>query len=223
MNRTDTRGFRVFLRLRRMQARQEALAALPDEPEGGGVPEPLAEMAQGLDKARQALTRRDWLGYETELFRLAAQAFRSLEAHQLRLGCGSFHARTRWRWESLAHPGTSGSWPNRAQAIAQAEAELAPGEAYRVGRLAASPPHRYVPKTEGLLSQMRDRARLEHGEPDLDWPQLDLRQHQELQGFLEGLLVAYLEAEGLNLTLTQWVDEEVHRVPEAGSAARVGP
>lgn len=212
MHRTHDQGFRVFLHLSRMQSRKESMAVSQDEPEVA-APEGLDLMAQSLDRAGEARIRKDWLGFETELLRMASEAFRTLEAHQARMGFGSFHTRTRWCWESLSNPGAAGSWPTRAQAVAQAEAELPPGDSYRVGRLAPSPLHRYVPKTEWLLTQMRDRARLEHEAPELEWPQLDLQQHQELQGYLEGLMVAFLEREGLTLSLAQWVDQEVHRVP----------
>lgn len=213
MNRTDARGFRVFLHLSRIQARWDSLA-IPSDGSEPDAPEALELMTRSLEGAGQARDRRDWLGYETELLRLASEVFQALEAHQVRMGCGAFHARTRWCWESLSNPGAPGSWPTRAQAVAQAEAELSPGDAYRVGRLAPSPLHRYVPKTEWLLGQMRDRARLEHGVPELEWPQLDLQQHEELQGYLEGLLVAFLEREGLTLSLAHWADMEVHQVPE---------
>ncbi|MBI3131405.1 MAG: hypothetical protein HYZ13_08610 [Acidobacteria bacterium] len=218
MHRTHDQSFRVFLHLGRMQARRESMAVPSDEAEVAPT-EALDLMARSLDRAGEARTRKDWLGFETELLRLASETFRALEAHQRRIGCGTFHARTRWCWESLSNPGAAGSWPTRAQAVAQAESELPPGDSYRVGRLAPSPLHRYVPKTEWLLGQMRDRARLEHAVPDLEWPQLDFQQHQELQGYLEGLMVAFLEREGLTLALAQWVDMEVHQVSRSSPAA----
>lgn len=67
----------------------------------------------------------------------------------------------------------------------------------RDGRNAGAQVHRYIPKTEWLLTQMQRRAQEEHGERAEDWPTLDLQQHQELQGLLDGLVTAYFEREGV--------------------------
>jgi hypothetical protein len=213
MNRSDPHGFRVFLHLASLRAGQEALARTLNLLTDELPPDPFKTMAEGLGKAQKARAGRDWLGYEMEMFRIATHAFRALEEHQTQVGAATFHARTRWCWESTRQPGVVGSWPTRAQAIAHAEAELPAGETFRVGRRAASPLHRYVPKTETLVRQMRDRARLEHEAPELQWPELDLRQHEELQSLLEGLLVAFMEREGLNLSYMSWVDVESLEVP----------
>lgn len=215
------RGFRVFLHLARIRAGQEALAELLESREDSDRIDDFKAMAEGLDKANAARGHRDWLGYETELFRLAAHVFHALEAHHQKVGVCTFHSRSRWCWEALANPGAAGSWPTRAQAIAQAESELNPGEMFRVGRLASAPVQRYVPKTEWLIQQMRQRARDEHGTADLDWPQLDLQQHQELQALLEGLMVAYLEREGHHPMFPSWVDFESHVVPSAPEGKRL--
>ncbi len=221
MNNADHHGYRVFLHLAHIRAGQEALAQRLEPNSEADAIDDFRAMAEGLDKANWARAHRDWLGYETELFRLAAHVFHALEDHQRKMGAMTFHARSRWCWESLSQPGTAGSWPTRAQAIAQAESELKAGESFRVGRLAASPVHRYVPKTEWLVDHMRQRAQVEHGMPDLEWPQLDLQQHGELQVLLEGLLVAFLEREGLHPTFPSWVDFETHVVPGALDVERL--
>ena len=69
--------------------------------------------------------------------------------------------------------------------------------ASREGRTPVSQIHRYVPKTEWLMTQMQRLAHEEHGDRAEDWPSLDLQQHQELQGLLDGLVTAYLEREGV--------------------------
>lgn len=203
--------FRVFLHLARIQSRRADL-----EVHSGQVPrseEGLTSVSQGLAGATAARSQEDWLGYEVELFRIAAGAFQALEEHHRKLGVGGHLERPRWGWEALDGSG-GGTWPTRAQAVAQAMAELPPGASYRVGRLASVTPGHHLPPVAELLDRMRDLARVAHGLPDLPWPTLERAQREELQGLLEGLFTAFLEGEGHLLTLPTWEDLEVRRVPE---------
>lgn len=208
----DLPGFRTFLHLSRMRARRAELMGASGFPSE----DPLGGMAGALARASQARDREDWLAYEIELFRLAAFAFAALETHRLGLA-GATHPRERWCWEAICGPPRTGCWASRADAVAQAEAELPPGSSYRIGRLEAASLHRYMPTVAWLLEGMRERCRQVHQAPDLDWPHLDPRQQAELQAHLEGLVGAFLEREGLPLTLARWAEVDTH---EVGPAAR---
>ena len=187
-------GFRIFLHL--LKRVEGAEAPLPIDSNNASW---LPCMAARMENAEKAQARKDWLGYETELFHLASLVLSSLESHQQKVGLERLHTADRWCWESTgSRMGPSfGSSPTKALAIAQAEANIPAGESYRVGLLDASSIQRYVPKTEWLTQQMFLRARKDHGAPEIEWPQLDPREHFELQTLLDGLVVAFFEQKGI--------------------------
>lgn len=192
-------AFRIFLHLCKLR---EAAGSFPEEtlaPFDTTQASWIPSMAARLLAAEKAQTRRDWLGCETELFRMAALVFSAIESHQELVGAEPIDARERWCWESTpSRRGPSfGSSPSKARAIAQAEATVPAGETYRLGLVAPSSIQHYVPKAEWLTEQMRDQARKEHSVPKTEWPQLDPNEYFELQTLLDGLVVGFLEQKGI--------------------------
>jgi hypothetical protein len=175
-----------------------------------GSPHPM-EVPQDLGMeaavARHGLPQGDWLGYETELFRIATTAIAGLESHLQATTSRTLQEQCWWSWERIGpgHPLRGEAYRTREQAVAAAERSLRAGSSYRVGRIQASPrmdtPFR--PRTERAAA-----CACEGHHAGIPWRALELDQYTRLQALIEGLVAAFLEDETILPASTELVEME---------------
>lgn len=127
----------------------------------------------------------DWLGHETELFRIATAAIAALERHLKTTASCALREQSRWSWEWGSPARSGGAYRTREQAVAAAERSLCPGSVYRLGRFNAS---------KRMEWRAMDCACEEH-RAGIPWRALEADQLTRLQSLIDGLVAAFLENE----------------------------
>ena len=137
--------------------------------------------------AQHGLPQGDWLGYETELFRIATTAIAGLECHLQATTPRTLDEQPWWSWEQggPSHPLRGEAYRTRQQAMAAAERSLCSGSPYRVGRIRSS----------GSQESRVMACACEGHHAGIPWRALELDQFTQLQLLIEGLVAAFLENE----------------------------
>lgn len=161
------------------------------------------DLAMEAAVAGRSLPQRDWLGYETELFRIATAAIAGLEDHLQTTTARTLQDQSWWSWERDGSilPMRGEAYRTREQAVAAAERSLRPGSSYRVGRIRS-----------GRVPEPRVMAcACEGHHAGIPWRALEADQFKRLQVLIEGLVAAFLEDETVLPASVELVDMEEYR------------
>jgi hypothetical protein len=179
-----------------------------------GSPRPMEvpkDLGMEAAVARLELPQGDWLGYETELFRIATTAIAGLEEHLHATTTRALQEQSWWSWEwgEAARTRRGEAYRTREQAMAAAERSLGPGSIYQVGRVQSGP-------RPGAASRAwKDRRMLacacEGRHAGIPWRALELDQFSRLQTLIEGLVAAFLEDETILPAFMELADAETCR------------
>lgn len=176
-----------------------------------GSPRPMEvpkDLGMEASVARLELPQGDWLGYETELFRIATAAITGLEEHLHATTSRALQEQCWWSWErgGMVHPRRGEAYRTREQAMAAAERSLGPGALYRVGRIQSGP--RPGPPSRAWKDWRTLACACEGHRAGIPWRALELDQFTRLQSLIEGLVAAFLEDETILPAFMDLVDTE---------------
>jgi hypothetical protein len=161
-------------------------------------PEVPGHLGTETSVTRHDLPTADWLGHETELFRIATAAIADLEQHLRATTSRALREQSWWSWGQGNSAHLREAYRTREQAMAAAKRSLCPGSPYRVGRVHAG----------GRMGRRAMDCACEGHRAGIPWRAMELDQFTRLQSLIEGLMGAFMEDEAILPAFVELADRE---------------